>query len=167
MKRRFPVSEVFRKDPRPQPVDPYRRRAKYPSGTRCPDCGLVFSDGAWRPAKKAAARVAPAAKRCPACLQIKDNYPGGVIRLRGRFVMSHREEILNRARNVEKTARRQRPLERVFRIEDEGGDIVLFSTDEHLASRIGKALRSDFGGTLEIKYGPEDQYALVKWSREE
>ena len=166
MKRRLPVSEVFRRDARPRLSDPYRRGAKYPSGTRCPDCGLVFSDGVWRAARRTVARGV-AAKRCPACLQINDNYPGGVLRLGGRFVAPHREEILRRARNVEKAARREHPLERVFRIEDEAGEVVLFVTDEHLASRIGKALRSDFGGTLEIKYGPDVQYALVKWSREE
>src|SRR5262245_19692354 len=166
----LPVSEVFRRDARPRLSDPYRRSAKYPSGTRCPDCGLVFIQGVWRVATRAAkaeaTRSVPA-KRCPACLQIKDGYPGGVLRLRGRTVTLRREEILGRMRKVEEMARKEHPLERIYRIEDEGNDIVVSLTDEHLASRIGKALRSDFGGTLQITYGPENQYALVKWNWEE
>ena len=155
--RYFP-SPTFRLD------DPYRNTQKYPSDTECPGCGLLFQDGLWKMAV-----VRPEHKLhhqlCPACLQTRDDYPGGVVTLGGSFLDVHREDILHRVRNVEKTVREEHPLQRIMRIEENPGQVIVVTTDPHLAVRIGKALRRDFGGELSLTYAKDDKFATARWSR--
>jgi len=144
--------------------NPYRNLQKYPSDTECPGCGLLFQDGVWKMAV-----VRPEHKLhhqlCPACLQTRDDYPGGILTLGGSFLDAHREDILHRVRNVEKLVREEHPLQRIMRIEENPGQVIVFTTDPHLAVRISKALRSDFGGELSLNYAKEDQFATARWSR--
>lgn len=158
------VSEVFRKDMRFRLDNPYRNPHKYPSDTECPGCGLLFQDGAWK-----IAVIKPEHELhhhlCPACLQTRDDYPGGVLTLEGKFFDVHREDVLHRIRNVEKVVREEHPLQRIMRIEENPGEIVVYTTDQHLAVRMGKALRSDFGGELSLSYAKEDKFAKARWSR--
>lgn len=166
MSKHHTVSEVFRKDMRARLDNPYRRRQKYPSNTKCPVCGLLFRDGVWRWEKAEASRPVKL-KPCPACLQIRDDYPAGVIHLKGAFVAQHRREILNRVRNVEMMVLDEHPLERIYRMEDDEDGITLYSTGDHLAARIGKALRSDFSGRLQTTYASDEHRATVCWTREQ
>ena len=78
----------------------------------------------------------------------------------------HRKEILKCVRNAEKDALAEHPLERIYRTEEHPDGIFLYSTSDHLVARIGKSLRSAFGGKLSVKYGPEDEWALARWHRE-
>lgn len=160
------VSEVFRKDMRFRSTDPYRHPAKYPSDTWCPECGLVFRNGIW---KRATSK--PSEKthlnHCPACLQIRDGYAGGILHLGGNFLERHREEILLRIRKLEKQSLEEHPLERIMRIAGNEKEVSVYATAEHLVARIGKALRRDFGGELEIKYARENKFASVRWFRDD
>lgn len=166
MARKHRVSEVFRKDMRFRVPNPYRNVGKYPSDTECPGCGLVFQDGVWRQTV-----IDPShplyRKLCPACLQIRDDYPGGVLQISGSFLDLHRDQIVHRIRNLERLVREEHPLDRIMRIDERPREIVVYATAEHLVARIGKALRRDFKGTLEIQYAHETKFAAVHWSREE
>jgi hypothetical protein len=164
-RKQHSVSEVFRKDMRFRLDHPYRRREKYPSDTECPECGLLFQDGVWKRGVLDGSREVHH-KLCPACLQIRDDYSGGRLRASGSFVEGHRQEILNRIRNVARETGAERPLERLMRIEERPHEIVVYATGEHLIARLGKALRRDFGGELALKYSPEDKFATADWSRE-
>lgn len=166
MDRHLPIREVFRKDVGSRVKNPYRRQGKYLSGTRCPDCGLLFLNGTWKWSGAPAGQKLRS-KKCPACLQIQDNYPGGMLHLGGTFLPRHRKEILKCVRNAEKATLAEHPLGRIFRTEEAQGEIVLSSTTEHLVSRIGKALRDAFGGELHIKYGPEVEWAIARWHKDE
>jgi hypothetical protein len=166
MDRHLPVREVFRKDLSSRVKNSYRKLGKYLSGTRCPECGLVYLNGSWKWASAPAGQKLRS-KKCPACLQIQDNFPGGVLHLGGTFVAPHRKEILRCVHNAEKSMLAEHPLGRIFRTEEVGGEIVLSSTTEHLVSHLGKALRNAFGGELHIKYGPETEWATARWHRDE
>ncbi len=54
-----------------------------------------------------------------------------------------------------------------MRIEEGRDGITVYATGEHLVAHMGKALRGDFQGELEIKYAKEDKFASVRWCREE
>ncbi len=159
------VSEVFRKDMRFRLDHPYRRPGKYPSDTKCPECGLLFQNGAWKWAEPKPNHELQW-KLCPACLQVRDGYAGGVLKLSGSFLARHREEILNRVRNVEKRVLGEHPLERIMRMEERSGEIIVYATSEHLIARLAKALHRDFRGTLDLKYAREDKFATAHWRRE-
>jgi NMD protein affecting ribosome stability and mRNA decay len=144
---------------------PYQRTEKYPSNTRCPGCGLFFDAGVWRHETRAKKHGQPE-KLCPACLQIKGGQIGGIVQLRGAFAESHRQELLNRIRNVEKMTREERPLERIVEMKEDKEGIVVSATTEHLIARIGKSIQRDFGGVLNLRYAPEDKFVFAHWERE-
>ena len=165
MAKRFRVSDTFRQDKRVELENPYGRAEKYPSDTRCPECGLLFHEGVWK-------WKAPdhghnmQSKLCPACLQIRSGQVGGVVELGGSFTVGHRQELLNRIHNVGKHIIGERPLERIISIKEGRNQIVVSATTEHLIARIGKAIQRDFGGTLDLKYAPEDKFATARWHRD-
>ncbi len=165
MAKRFRASETFRLDKRVDPDTPFGRPEKYPSDTKCPACGLIYHEGNWK-WKSPNAGHALQSKLCPACLQIRDNLAGGVVELGGTFLANHRQELLNRIRNVEKLTLNEHPLERIIRIEEKRDRISISATTEHLIARIGKAIQRDFGGELELKYAPEDKFATARWHRD-
>jgi hypothetical protein len=160
MAKRLRANEAFR-DKRTNPDN----RQKYPGDTTCPGCGLVFQGGVWKKATQSAAQNQPA-KLCPACQQIRDGRVGGVAEFNGSFTWNHREELLNRIRNVAKQTTEDRPMERIVSIKEEDGKIVVSATTEHLVARIGKAVQRDFGGELQLKYAPEEKFATAHWHRD-
>ena len=165
MNRHFPVREVFRKDLSSRVQNSYRRQKKYLSGTQCPDCGLLYLKGVWKRTRVPAGQKQKS-RKCPACQQIQDNFPGGVLHLGGTYLARHRKEILKCVRNSEKAVLAEHPLERIFRSEEIQGETVLYSTTDHLVLRIGKALRDAFGGELQLKCGPEIEWAVARWHRD-
>jgi len=164
MRQRFTVSEVFRKDMKPRLEDPYRPVKKYRSNTECPGCGLVFQKGVWK--RSRGAPFLQERKLCPACLRARQDYPGGVLRLSGGFLTAHHEDIVRRIERLAQEAEREHPLERVIRVREENGDLLVYATNEHLIARLGKALQSDFSGTLELEYARGQKYATAHWRRE-
>ena len=160
MTKRLKTNEAFR-DKRVN----QKQTGKYPGDTRCPDCGLVFTGGVWRKADSAAVRGA-LSKPCPACQQIRDGRVGGLVDIGGSFTSGHREELLNRIRNVEKQTAEGRPMERIISIQETKNRILVSVTTEHLVARIGKAVQRDFGGDLQLKYAPEEKFATAHWRRD-
>ncbi len=142
-----------------------QRLGKYPSNTRCPKCNLLFQDGVWKRSPLVGTQQQQW-KLCPACMQIRDGVVGGVVQFSGAFADIHRQEILNRIRNVEKQTQEERPLERIISLKEEKDGITVSATTEHLVARIGKSIQRDFGGNLDLRYAPEDKFALVHWHRD-
>ena len=64
----------------------------------------------------------------------------GIVLFRGAFTRPHRQELLNRIRNVEKLTREERPLERIVDVKEDKDGIVGSATTEHLVARIGKSI---------------------------
>ena len=143
---------------------------KHPSKIRCPKCGLLYVDGLWKNGPSDERRVAGEKeiqfRLCPACTQIRDGQIGGIVQFSGTFTESHRQELLNRIRNVEKHAREERPLERIIQIREATNRIEISATTEHLVARLGKSIQRDFGGELDLRYAPEDKFAFVHWHRD-
>jgi len=155
--------EMFRMDRRGD-ISRSGQSGKYPSNTRCPKCNLLFQDGVW---KNALANGKESHwKLCPACTQIRDGQVGGIVQLSGAFAGSHRQELLNRIRNVEKHAKEERPLERIINMKEDKSGITVSATTEHLVARIGKSIQRDFGGELDLRYAPDENFAYVHWHRD-
>lgn len=165
MSRTFPISEVYRKDMKPRLDDPYRAQKKHPKNTKCPNCGLIYQRGAWRWAK-ARARGAVHWKTCPACLQTRHRFAGGELKLSGEFLTEHHGEILNRIENLARRVVKQHPLERIMKMEEKNGEVVIYVTSVHLVARMGKAIHRDFKGELVLKYARDDKYAVAHWRRD-
>ena len=165
MSRTFPISEVYRKDMKPRLDDPYRAPKKHRKNTKCPECGLIYSRGAWRHAK-AQLRGEVHWKSCPACLRTRHGFAGGELKLSGDFFIEHHGEILNRIENLARAVKAEHPLERIVKMDEKSGELVIFATSEHLVARLGKAVHRDFKGELVLKYARDDKYALAHWRRD-
>ena len=164
MAKRLQSREVLRREKRGE-VGGAHQWGKYPSNTRCPKCNLQYQDGVWKRTSPSNRTEVPK-KLCPACMQIRDGQIGGVVEFTGAFAGIHRQELLNRIRNVEKLTQEERPLERIIHVKEDKKGIVVSATTEHLVARIGKSIQRDFGGDLDLRYAPEDKYAYVHWHRD-
>jgi NMD protein affecting ribosome stability and mRNA decay len=142
--------------------DPYRVRAKLPDPTACPDCGAMYRAGRWFWGSPPAEAHR---ERCPACRRIRDDYPAGILSLRGAFPREHRDELLGLVRNVEEREKAEHPLKRIMAIGDEEDALVIRTTDPGLARNIGDAIHDAYEGELDIGYTDEGNLLRVTWSR--
>ncbi len=142
--------------------DAYKARYKLPEPTVCPQCGAVFHEGRWQWLQAPADAYQ---EPCPACHRIHDNFPAGFVTLQGEFFLTHREEILHLAHNVEKHERTEHPLKRIMKIEEKDGGTLLTTTDIHLARGIGEAIHNAYQGELEFHYNPDEYLLRVGWTR--
>lgn len=160
-----PAASLSRTDRRIQEHerDPYRVEEKLPDPTVCPSCGAMYRDGRWQWGSPAAEAHRTA---CPACRRIADDYPAGVVIAEGEFTVSHRDEVLGLARNLEEREKQQHPLKRIMRVsEPEGGPLEIATTDSHLARGIGDALHHAYQGELDYHYTDEEDLLRVHWRR--
>lgn len=142
--------------------DPYKSAHKPPEPTRCPDCGAVYHRGRWTWGQ---APEGAHAEACPACRRIREGQPAGYLTLKGEFLAGHREEILATARNCESAEKAEHPLQRIMAIRPEGPDVVITTTDAHLARRIGETLHAAYKGALAVHYAKEENLLRATWSR--
>lgn len=142
--------------------DSYKLKGKLPEPMRCPDCGVIYSDGRWN---WGLAPEGAQEQRCPACQRVHDRYPAGYVVLKGEFLAGHRDEVLQLARNREAKEKAEHPLERIMGIEDVDGGVQITTTDTHLARDIGEAVHSAYKGDLEYHYNKEQNLLRVHWAR--
>lgn len=144
--------------------DPYKARVHLQDPTVCERCSATYHKGRWTWA--AGPADAPRVL-CAACQRVRDRYPAGFVTLRGGFLAAHRDDILNLVRNVEERERSEHPMNRVMEVEDRAaGEILVTTTDMHLARAIGNAIHSAHKGELDTCYAGEDSLLRVTWVRE-
>lgn len=103
---------------------------------------------------------------CPACLKIRDNFPGGILTLKGSYIISHKQELLNLIKNEEGRARGFNPLERIMSVhENSFGKLVISTTNEKLAQRLGRAIKKAFHGEVVYNWSHDNKLVRVEWER--
>lgn len=149
--------------------DPYMPRGSGYEMSICKECHAIYRGKKWfieeemykaNIKKKTTNTVV-----CPACLKIRDNFPGGIVTLKGGFLKSHEDEILNLVRNEGDKSLRDNPLERIMSINKNKGVMEIQTTNEKLAQKIGKAVYKAYSGELEYKWSEQNKFARVNWNR--
>jgi len=144
--------------------DPYKARTHLHDPTVCERCHATYHEARWT---WSAAPADAARALCPACQRIRDRYPAGFVTLRGAFLAQHRDDILNLVRNVEAREKQEHPMNRLMEIEDRApGEVVVTTTEVHLARAIGAAVHAAHKGDIDYQYGDEDSLLRVTWVRE-
>jgi NMD protein affecting ribosome stability and mRNA decay len=137
----------------------------------CPKCGAIWDGDRWVPEPDDALRAAFAKKQhatelCPGDLRIEKRQVEGVFTLKGKFLVTHKDEINNLIGRVAREGRRRNVAARILETIEENGSLVIETTDEHLAERMGKEVEKAFKGALEIKWQKKDTFARVIWQRD-
>jgi hypothetical protein len=152
-------------------TDSYLPRGASRNKSVCGGCRAVYMNRRWYAegaVYKAAVNNGEMAQViCPACLKIRDNFPGGIVTLKGDYVLPHKADLMNLVRNEEDRARGLNPLERVIAIKENGfGSIVISTTNEKLAQRLGRAIKKAFHGDVAYHWSHDNKLVRVEWVRE-
>jgi NMD protein affecting ribosome stability and mRNA decay len=143
--------------------DSYKSKVKLPDPTRCPECGAVFRAGRWTWGSVQGETVHE--QLCPACQRIRDGYPGGYLTLGGEYLAAHSDEILHIVKNCEAKEKAEHPLQRIIAIKKVDGNVVVTTTDAHLARRIAENIHDACKGNLALQYSKEENLVRATWSR--
>lgn len=140
---------------------------------KCGVCGAVYSDRRWtlpetpRKLGKHKRWQPQEITICPACKKKREGLPAGFVFLSGEFLPSNRDQVDRLLNNEADRAAVDNPLARVInRLTDEHGRVVVTTTTEHLAQRLGRALEKAFGGEVRYDFSHENKLARVYWHRD-
>ena len=150
----------------------HRSALKLVEPTSCQECGAVYADGRWIP--RASVHEDPKHKHwrpaarttCPACKQIKEGIVGGYVSLSGNFQKEHRVEIRDLIENEAEHALEDNPLSRIMRLLEKSDGFIIETTTEHLAQRLGHALKKAYAGEVSYDFSHENKVARVNWHRD-
>jgi len=137
----------------------------------CPDCNSIFFDKAWHhkleeDIKHLKEFKGLKFKTCPACRMKKDRTFEGELTIKlSKEGLGEKRKILNAVKNSDEQARSRDPMDRILWTEDEDSKIRVLTSENQLVTRIGKKLKSAFGGTLEIRHSHEEDVIRVRWER--
>ncbi len=102
---------------------------------------------------------------CPACMRIKDDFPGGYVTIKGDFLREHKDELLGLVRNKEDIARSNNPLERVMAIKEGAQGIEITTTTEKFAQMLGKEIHKAFSAKVDYKWSADVKVARITCTR--
>ncbi len=151
-------------------TDPYLPRGASKKVSVCERCHAVNSNKRWSVAPERYDTVmqdpATTVMVCPACRKMQDDIPGGIVTLKGGYVLPHKQELLNLVKNEEERARGFNPLERVMSVKENGnGSLIITTTNERLAQRLGRAIKKAFHGEVAYHFSHDNKLARVDWER--
>jgi NMD protein affecting ribosome stability and mRNA decay len=152
-------------------MDPYRPRGASKKVSVCIGCRAVYMNKRWYADEalfnSSLGNPDTVKTACPACLKMRDNFPGGIVTLMGSYVLPHKQDVLNLVKNEEERARGFNPLERVMSIKENGhGSIIISTTNEKLAQRLGRAIKKAFHGEVAYHWSHDNKLVRVNWVRE-
>jgi len=76
-------------------------------------------------------------------------------------------ELLKLVKNEEHRARGFNPLERVMSVKENGhGSVIITTTNEKLAQRLGRAIKKAFHGDVRYHWSHDNKLVRVDWARE-
>ncbi|MDD5748035.1 MAG: BCAM0308 family protein [Actinomycetota bacterium] len=137
---------------------------------KCPQCGAIFDGRRWvlEPDERLERELKKGYESsfCPGDSAIKDGKIGGVVKIGGKFFDAHMDEITALLENVAERARKRNIASRIVKTEKLGNGLVVETTDEHLAEKIGKEIHKAFKGDLEIRWQEKDRFVRVSWKRD-
>lgn len=148
----------------------WSRPAQSPGGNPvCEKCGLIYENQHWvkdeRRSQTMVASGVATAIICPACRQIEDRLPQGIVTLHGDYWPEHHDDIMNLVKNEENRSAGTNPLERIMGVRKEGDALIIETTNEKLAQKIGRAIHSAHKGDLQYKWPDGNQLVRVEWTR--
>ena len=142
------------------------------TATLCAGCGAIFVNKRWSRSPGVRVRTVVNAggsvtiRICPACRRGRSAIPHGFLHVDGRFVAPHRDEIVSLL-NTETQRCAEHHAGRVLDWGEDGtGGLLVTTTTDSLAIRLGRALEKAFTGRLLFGVSSESRLAHVWWHGE-
>lgn len=151
-------------------TDPYLSSFRRREIAACTECHALYQRRHWFFDEDAYAREAEKATTrqvvCPACQKIRDHYAEGRVLLKASpFLNTHKDEIVNLIHAEETRAKGFNPLERIIAITEADEALVVTTTNEKLAQRIGRVLKHAYQGQTTYQWS-EPRFLSVIWHRQ-
>ena len=133
----------------------------------CQKCGAVYRHKRWSLQVAVSELKGTTIRKvtCPACRKIRDRYAGGIVTLRGDFLMAHKDQIIHLVQNEETRAKGVNPLERIISLREGKGRIEIQTTSERFAQRIGREIKRAYKGNVEYQWSKDNKFIRVNWDR--
>lgn len=151
-------------------ADPYDTGKHRPAGVVCTRCGAEARGQRWVAAEgngfTRLAAGAAAGTLCPACIKTEEDLPQGIVTLRGDYWRHHRAEIQNLIQNVAADAAEVNPMARIMTVKDDDETLVVETTTEKLAQRIGRQLVRAYNGSVRYRWSGGNHLVRVDWERQ-
>lgn len=151
----------------------HRTLRAQPEPAVCEVCNQVYADRRWskpdpeRQSQKHKHFRAPNKVVCPACERQRNGVPSGYVYLQGKFFASHRDEIKRLLENEAERAAEDNPLARIMEWQSEAdGKLIVTTTTDHLARRLGHALSKAFHGKVRYGLSQRNKLSRVWWQRD-
>jgi hypothetical protein len=158
---------------RPEPADNVRTQEAPPEPIVCAGCGAVYVRKRWSHSASARTRASRAGEPiqvriCGACRRRTTGVPHGFVHVDGEFVRTHRQDIVHLLKNEAARAAEDNPLAQIASWYDNGhaDDVLITTTTEHLAIRLGRALHKAYDGRVLYGISHENKLAHVWWHRD-
>jgi len=149
--------------------DPYNPRVDPGEVAVCTECHALYQRRHWFFDEELYfhhnAQLATRKVLCSACQKIRDRYAEGQVILHtSPFLTKHKDEILRLVRNEEDRAKGDNPLERIIEISESADRVTVTTTNEKLAQRIGRTLKSSYQGHTSYRWS-DSKFLSVEWQR--
>jgi len=150
-------------------TDDVRPKAGLKEVAVCKECMALCWNRRWYSSEEGSPKLSTDMVRnevlCPACQRMRDNNPAGVATFTGDYLAEHAREILSTIKKVEEKARTKNTLARIMEIRQEGKVLIVFTTDDKLAQKLGREIYKEHSGLLEFQWSREDNFVRVNWRR--
>lgn len=148
------MAQIFRKEHNIVPAKSAHSRSEFGAGkkglTLCNDCGAAYYKKSWHHAMdgfKSIDRkdVAVVFETCPACAMIRNKQYEGRVTIAG-CPSAKRAELLAMIERFGKYWNAKDVLDRIIETKNEGGNLVVTTTENQLAAKLGRKIKDVFPG---------------------
>ncbi len=144
--------------------DPYLPKGGYREAAFCRECGAVYRNKRWSVGETMAS-AGMHDVLCPACLRMHDHNPAGIVTLSGEYLRQKTDAIMNDIKHIEAKFRQKNPLGRIMEINSVEGSLVISTTEDKLAQKMGREIYKAHKGELHYQWVHDQDMVRVSWSR--
>ncbi len=145
-----------------------KREFRSPNGSlTCIKCGAAYRLKHWHSFDQSLLQQQPLGLKsavCPGCFRVANNIWHGTVVLQGDVIASAPKAVMSLVERVSHECWLDNPTSRLYAVVAQNDRIQMKTTTEWLATRIGKALKKAYKGSLLIKGSSDRRTVDVRWS---
>ena len=153
----------------PKNIDPYVMEDALREPAICQNCHALYLKKRWQFDPQSVETLQGSRNimwvTCPACAKIEENYPEGIVILRGDYFWLHEDEIRNLVSNEAQASFNKNPLARIMKTVENKDEIIIETTEQKLAEHLGRALKGAHSGELKVTWSKSPRVCRVVWER--